>query len=452
MENHILAENLSQLETLLEERKYTQAAAVVKDLNPADAAALLEELPEQKVPVLFRLCPKELAADAFAYMSPEAQELLVRSFSDRELDEVMEQLFLDDTVDMIEEMPANVVKKILRHVDAETRKMINQVLNYPKDSAGSMMTMEYVDLKRSMTVEQAFERIRRTGVEKETVYTCYVTDSRRKLEGIVTVKDLLLARKDEVIRNIMETNIKFVSTHTDQEEAARELSRYDFLALPVVDAEERLVGIVTVDDAIDVIEEEATEDIEKMAAMAPSDRPYMRTGIWETWRKRVPWLLFLMISATFTSGIISAYEGALAASVVLTGFIPMLMDTGGNSGGQSSATIIRGLSLGEIRYGDVPRVVLKESAVALLNGCTLAAANFVKLMLIDRVGLPVALVVCATLMAVVLVSNLVGSCLPVLAKRLGFDPAVMASPLITTIVDAIALTIYFNVAKLVLGI
>ena len=452
MENHILAENLSQLETLLEERKYTQAAAVVKDLNPADAAALLEELPEQKVPVLFRLCPKELAADAFAYMSPEAQELLVRSFSDRELDEVMEQLFLDDTVDMIEEMPANVVKKILRHVDAETRKMINQVLNYPKDSAGSMMTMEYVDLKRSMTVEQAFERIRRTGVEKETVYTCYVTDSRRKLEGIVTVKDLLLARKDEVIRNIMETNIKFVSTHTDQEEAARELSRYDFLALPVVDAEERLVGIVTVDDAIDVIEEEATEDIEKMAAMAPSDRPYMRTGIWETWRKRVPWLLFLMISATFTSGIIPAYEGALAASVVLTGFIPMLMDTGGNSGGQSSATIIRGLSLGEIRYGDVPRVVLKESAVALLNGCTLAAANFVKLMLIDRVGLPVALVVCATLMAVVLVSNLVGSCLPVLAKRLGFDPAVMASPLITTIVDAIALTIYFNIAKLVLGI
>ena len=452
MENNLMEEQLQRLETLLEERKFSGAGAIVKDMNPADAAWILEELPEQRMPILFRLLPKELAADTFAYMEPESQELLVRGFSDRELDEVMEQLFLDDTVDMIEEMPANVVKKILRHVDAETRKMINQVLNYPKDSAGSMMTMEYVDLKRSMTVEQAFERIRRTGVEKETVYTCYVTDSRRKLEGIVTVKDLLLARKDEVIRNIMETNIKFVSTHTDQEEAARELSRYDFLALPVVDAEERLVGIVTVDDAIDVIEEEATEDIEKMAAMAPSDRPYMRTGIWETWRKRVPWLLFLMISATFTSGIISAYEGALAASVVLTGFIPMLMDTGGNSGGQSSATIIRGLSLGEIRYGDVPRVVLKESAVALLNGCTLAAANFVKLMLIDRVGLPVALVVCATLMAVVLVSNLVGSCLPVLAKRLGFDPAVMASPLITTIVDAIALTIYFNIAKLVLGI
>ena len=452
MENPILMELLSRLDSLLEEKKYSQAAALAKDLNPADAALLLEELPEQRMPVLFRLCPKELAADAFAYMSPETQEVLVQCFTDRELDEVMSQLFLDDTVDMIEEMPANVVKKILRHVDADTRKMINQVLNYPKDSAGSIMTMEYVDLKRSMTVEQAFQRIRRTGVEKETIYTCYVTDSRRKLLGIVTVKDLLLARNDQVLRDIMETNVKFVHTHTDQEEAARELSRYDFLALPVVDGEQRLVGIVTVDDAIDVIQEEATEDIEKMAAMAPSDRPYMKTGIWETWRNRVPWLLFLMISATFTSGIISAYEGALAASVVLTGFIPMLMDTGGNSGGQSSATIIRGLSLGEIQYRDVPRVLLKECAVALLNGGTLAVANFAKLMLLDRVGLLVSAVVCLTLLAVVLVANIVGSCLPVLAKRLGFDPAVMASPLITTLVDAIALTIYFNIAKLILGI
>ena len=452
MENPILMELFSRLDTLLEERKFSQAAALAKDLMPADAALLLEELPEQKMPVLFRLCPKELAADAFAYMSPEAQEVLVQSFSDLELDEVMGQLFLDDTVDLIEEMPANVVKKILRHVDADTRRMINQVLNYPKDSAGSIMTMEYVDLKRSMTVEQAFQRIRRTGVEKETIYTCYVTDSRRKLLGIVTVKDLLLAQNDQILRDIMETNVKFVHTHTDQEEAARQLSRYDFLALPVVDGEQRLVGIVTVDDAMDVIQEEATEDIEKMAAMAPSDRPYMRTGIWETWRHRVPWLLFLMISATFTSGIISAYEGALAASVVLTGFIPMLMDTGGNSGGQSSATIIRGLSLGEIQYRDVPRVLLKECAVALLNGGTLAVANFAKLMLFDRVGLLVSAVVCTTLLAVVLAANLVGSSLPVLAKRLGFDPAVMASPLITTIVDAIALTVYFNIAKLILGI
>lgn len=452
MENNFIMENLQQMETLLEEKKFSQAGMLAKDWNPADAAALLEELPELKMPVLFRLLPKELAADTFAYMSPEAQEVLVRGFSDRELDEVMEQLFLDDAVDMIEEMPANVVKKILRHVDSETRRMINQVLNYPKDSAGSIMTMEYVDLKRSMTVEQAFERIRRTGVEKETIYTCYVTDSRRKLEGIVTVKDLLLARKDEVIRNIMETNVKFVSTHADQEEAARALSKYDFLALPVVDAEERLVGIVTVDDAIDVIQEEATEDIEKMAAIAPSDRPYMKTGVWATWSKRVPWLLFLMISATFTSGIISAYESALAASVVLTSFIPMLMDTGGNSGGQSSATIIRGLSLGEIQYRDVPRVLLKECTVALLCGGTLAIANFIKLMLFDKVSLAVAAVVCVTLVAAMAVANLVGSSLPVLAKRLGLDPTVTASPLITTIVDAVALMIYFNVAKLFLGI
>ncbi len=452
MENNLMEEQLQRLEELLEERKFSGAGAIVKDMNPADAAWILEELPEQRMPILFRLLPKELAADTFAYMEPESQELLVRGFSDRELDEVMEQLFLDDTVDMIEEMPANVVKKILRHVDSETRRMINQVLNYPKDSAGSIMTMEYVDLKRGMTVEQAFERIRRTGVEKETIYTCYVTDSRRKLLGIVTVKDLLLARKDEVIRNIMETNIKYVSTHTDQEEAARALSKYDFLALPVVDAEERLVGIVTVDDAIDVIQEEATEDIEKMAAIAPSDRPYMKTGVFATWRKRVPWLLFLMISATFTSGILASFEGALAASMVLTNFIPMLMDTGGNSGGQSSATIIRGLSLGEIQYRDVPRVLLKECSVAMLCGGALALANFVKLLLIDRVALTVAAVVCVTLVAAILVANIVGSSLPILAKRLGLDPTVTASPLITTIVDAVVLMIYFNIAKAVLGI
>lgn len=437
---------------LLEAKKYSEIGALLKDMNPADAAVMLEELPEQKMPIVFRLLSKELAADTFAYMDGDAQEILVRGFSDKELDEVMEQLFLDDTVDMLEEMPANVVKRVLRHVDADTRKMINQVLNYPKDSAGSIMTMEYVDLKRSMTVEQAFERIRATGVEKETIYTCYVTDSRRKLEGIVTVKDLLLSPKLEVIRNIMETNVKFVSTHTDQELVARELSKYDFLAIPVVDAEERLVGIVTVDDALDVIQEEATEDIEKMAAITPTDRPYMKTSVFETWKKRIPWLLFLMISATFTSGIISSFEDALAASVILTSFIPMLMDTGGNAGSQSSTTVIRGLSLGEIRYGDVLKIVTKESFVSLMCGATLAVANFAKLMLIDRVSLLVAAVVCLTLVVVVLVSNIVGCTLPVLAKRVGFDPAVMASPLITTIVDAVALIIYFNIAKLLLGI
>ena len=437
---------------LLNNKKYSEAALLVKNMIPADAAALLEEMPEAKLPLLFRLLPKELAADVFAYMEGETQELLIRGFSDKELEEMMDQLFLDDTVDMIEEMPANVIKKILRHVDVETRRMINQVLNYPKDSAGSIMTMEYVDLKRSMTVEQAFERIRATGVEKETIYTCYVTDSRRKLEGIVTVKDLLLSPKTETIRNIMETNIKFVSTHTDQEEVARELSKYDFLAIPVVDNEERLVGIVTVDDAIDVLQEEATEDIEKMAAITPSEKPYIKTGVFATWKQRVPWLLILTISATFTSAIIASYESALAATVILTNFIPMLMDTGGNSGSQSSITIIRGLSLGEIRYSDVPRIILKEASVALLCGATLAAVNFVKLLVFDRVTLLVAAVVCLTLLAVMLVANLVGSTLPILAKRLGFDPAVMASPFITTIVDAVALVIYFNIAKLLLGI
>ncbi len=437
---------------LLNNKKYSEAALLVKNMIPADAAALLEEMPEAKLPLLFRLLPKELAADVFAYMEGETQELLIRGFSDKELEEMMDQLFLDDTVDMIEEMPANVIKKILRHVDVDTRKMRHQVLNDPQDSAGSIMTMEYVDLKRSMTVEQAFERIRATGVEKETIYTCYVTDSRRKLEGIVTVKDLLLSPKTETIRNIMETNIKFVSTHTDQEEVARELSKYDFLAIPVVDNEERLVGIVTVDDAIDVLQEEATEDIEKMAAITPSEKPYIKTGVFATWKQRVPWLLILTISATFTSAIIASYESALAATVILTNFIPMLMDTGGNSGSQSSITIIRGLSLGEIRYSDVPRIILKEASVALLCGATLAAVNFVKLLVFDRVTLLVAAVVCLTLLAVMLVANLVGSTLPILAKRLGFDPAVMASPFITTIVDAVALVIYFNIAKLLLGI
>ncbi len=437
---------------LLEEKKYSQLAVELKDLNPADAAALLQEAPESKMPILFRLLPKQLAADAFAYMDGDTQEVLIRGFSDRELDEVMEQMFVDDAVDMIEEMPANVVKRILRHVDSDTRKMINQVLQYPKDSAGSIMTMEYVDLKPHMTVDQAFERIRRTGVEKETVYTCYVTDAGRKLEGIVTVKDLLLAPKEETIDKIMETNVKYVSTNTDQEEVAQALSRYDFLAIPVVDAEERLVGIVTVDDAIDVLQEEATEDIEKMAAILPSDKPYIKTGVFATWRQRAPWLLILTISATFTSGIIGTFEEALKVVPILTAFIPMLMDTGGNSGSQSSISIIRALSLGEISYRDVPRIIGKEAGVAFFCGLTLVGVNFLKLIFFDRVGALVAAVVCLTLLLVVLVANLVGSTLPILAKRLGADPAVMASPFITTIVDAVALIIYFNVAKLLLGI
>ena len=443
---------LDKILELLENKDFPQLGNLLKDMNPADVAELFEDLPREKMALVFRLLPKELAADAFAYMNPDEQTVLVEAFSDKELHDVVNELYVDDAADMIEEMPANLVKRILRHTDAETRVLINQILNYPKDSAGSIMTMEYVDLKRGMTVEEAFDRIRAIGVEKETVYTCYVTDSRRKLKGIVTVKDLLLAPKNELIRNIMETNIIYVSTHTDKEEVASLFGKYDFLAVPVVDNEERLVGIVTVDDAIDVIQDEATEDIEMMAAITPTDKPYMKTGGFATWKKRIPWLLLLMISATFTGSIITSFEDALSASIVLTGFIPMLMDTGGNAGSQASVSIIRGLSLGEIEYKDIGRILWKEARVAFLCGVSLAVANFVKLLLVDRVTIPVAIVVCSTLVVTVLAAKLVGCSLPVLAKRIGFDPAVMASPFITTIVDALSLLIYFRIACAVLHI
>lgn len=443
---------LDKILELLENKDFPQLGNLLKDMNPADVAELFEDLPREKMALVFRLLPKELAADAFAYMNPDEQTVLVEAFSDKELHDVVNELYVDDAADMIEEMPASLVKRILRHTDAETRVLINQILNYPKDSAGSIMTMEYVDLKRGMTVEEAFDRIRAIGVEKETVYTCYVTDSRRKLKGIVTVKDLLLAPKNELIRNIMETNIIYVSTHTDKEEVASLFGKYDFLAVPVVDNEERLVGIVTVDDAIDVIQDEATEDIEMMAAITPTDKPYMKTGVFATWKKRIPWLLLLMISATFTGSIITSFEDALSASIVLTGFIPMLMDTGGNAGSQASVSIIRGLSLGEIEYKDIGRILWKEARVAFLCGVSLAVANFVKLLLIDRVTIPVAIVVCSTLIVTVLAAKLVGCSLPVLAKRIGFDPAVMASPFITTIVDALSLLIYFRIACAVLHI
>ena len=443
---------LDKILELLENKDFPQLGNLLKDMNPADVAELFEDLPREKMALVFRLLPKELAADAVAYMNPDEQTVLVEAFSDKELHDVVNELYVDDAADMIEEMPASLVKRILRHTDAETRVLINQILNYPKDSAGSIMTMEYVDLKRGMTVEEAFDRIRAIGVEKETVYTCYVTDSRRKLKGIVTVKDLLLAPKNELIRNIMETNIIYVSTHTDKEEVASLFGKYDFLAVPVVDNEERLVGIVTVDDAIDVIQDEATEDIEMMAAITPTDKPYMKTGVFATWKKRIPWLLLLMISATFTGSIITSFEDALSASIVLTGFIPMLMDTGGNAGSQASVSIIRGLSLGEIEYKDIGRILWKEARVAFLCGVSLAAANFVKLLLIDRVTIPVAIVVCSTLVVTVLAAKLVGCSLPVLAKRIGFDPAVMASPFITTIVDALSLLIYFRIACAVLHI
>lgn len=442
-------------ETILElllSKQYHELKNILNEMNPADLAALLENLPRDTLPILFRILAKELAAEVFVEFNSDTKELLIEGFSDNELKEVLDELYIDDTVDIIEEMPANVVKRILKHSDGETRASINQILNYPKDSAGSIMTIEFIDLKMNMTVEDAFTRIRRIAIDKETIYTCYVIDPNRKLIGLVSVKDLLLADYSSTIEEIMETNVISVNTLDDKEEVAHKFSKYDFLALPVVDKEERLVGIVTVDDAIDVIQEENTEDIEKMAAITPSDKPYMQTGIIATWKKRIPWLLLLMISATFTGKIIAGYESALSTYAVLTTFIPMFMDTAGNAGSQTSVTIIRGLSLNEIEFKNIFKIMCKELCVAVLCGITLAAANFVKVMVIDRVTVMVAVVVSITLFLTIIVAKLVGCVLPMIAKRIGFDPAVMASPFITTIVDAMSLIVYFNIAVKILGI
>ena len=438
--------------SLLERKKYTTLRDILTTMNPADIAALFDYLEDDALPLLFRLLPKEQAAETFVEMDEDMQELLILGFSDTELKEVVDELYVDDAVDLIEEMPANVVKRILRQADPDTRKMINEILKYPDDSAGSIMTTEYVSFRPDMTVMEAIKRIRRTGVDKETIYTCYVIEDNRKLVGIVSIRTLLLSEENDVIRDIMETHVIAVGTLDDQEAVAHMFRKYNFLAMPVVDGENRLVGIVTVDDAIDVMQEEATEDIEMMAAITPTDKPYMKTGVFETWRKRIPWLLILMISATFTGMIITSFEDALAAQVVLTAFIPMLMDTGGNSGSQASVTVIRGISLGEIEFRDLPKVIWKESRVAVLCGVTLSAANFLKLMFFDRVSMQIAAVVCLTLILTVIVAKVIGCTLPMLAKKVGFDPAVMASPFITTAVDAISLLVYFQIAKLLLGI
>lgn len=447
----------STLDALLSEKKYATIRDILSTMNPADIASVFDEMEEERLPLLFRLLPKELAAEAFVEMEPEAQELLIRGFSDSELREVLDELYVDDAVDIVEEMPANVVRRILSQADPQMRKEINEILRYPENSAGSIMTTEYVSLRPNMTVEESILRIRRTGVDKETIYTCYVTKNRT-LIGLVTVKDLLLAQDDETtIEEIMETNVISVNTHTDQEEVARMFSKYDFLALPVVDAESRMVGIVTFDDAMDVMEDEVTEDMEIMGGMTPSDKTYLRSTVFDLFKHRIPWLMLLMVSATFTGLIISGFENALAAQVVLTAFIPMLMDTGGNSGSQSSVTIIRALSLGEVEFRDLPRVVWKEIRTAVLCGVTLAVACFVKIMLVDRLLLGntevtwlVAFVVCVTLALTVLVAKIIGCSLPLLAKKLGFDPAVMASPFITTIVDALSLLVYFGIASALL--
>ena len=453
-------ELVEKIEDLVNRKRYTELRDLLLPLEPADIAILADDLDDEKtLPLLFRLLPKEQAAEVFVELDSDQQELLIQSFSNTELKEVLDELYLDDTVDIVEEMPANVVKRILKHSDPEMRKSINEILKYPEDSAGSIMTTEFVDLKETMTVEDALKRIRRTGPDKETINICYVIDEGRHLIGLLSIRTLLLAEEDDIIGDIMERNFICVQTLDDQESTARALSKYDFLALPVVDTENRLVGIVTVDDAMDVLQEEVTEDIEKMAAILPSDKPYLKTGVLETWKARTPWLLVLMLSATFTGIILTHFEGALMSCAILTSFVPMLSGTGGNSGTQASTAVIRALSLGEVRFSDLIRVIWKEFRVSLCCGICLACANFLKMLVVDRwllhnpaVTPLVALVVCCTLVGTVICAKLVGCSLPILAEKIGFDPAVMASPFISTIVDSISLLIYFQIASAILGI
>ena len=448
---------------MLEDKKYSTLRDILVTMNPSDIAGIFEDLEEKQIPLMFRLLPKELAAETFVEMESEAQELLIRGFSDNELREVLDELYVDDAADIVEEMPANVVKRILKNVDPEMRHSINQILRYPENSAGSLMTTEYVSLRPQMTVEEAILRIRRQGVDKETIYTCYVTAKDRRLIGVVTVKDLLLAEDDEMtIEEIMQQNMSdliFVNTRTDQEEVAMMFSKYNFLALPVVDGEGRMVGIVTFDDAMDVMEEEATEDMELMSGMTPSEKPYLRSSAFELFKNRIPWLMLMMVSATFTGLIMTAFEDALAAQIALSAFIPMLMGTGGNSGSQSSVTVIRGLSLGELEFADILTILWKEIRTALMCGLALAVVCFVKIWLVDHlmlgnenITLMVDLVVCLALAVTVVLAKMVGCMLPLAAKAVKLDPAVMASPFISTIVDALSLLVYFMFAKMLLHI
>ena len=454
-----LEELVEEIQYLMQSKSYAALRETFLAMEPADIALLLEEMGEEAMPLLYRLLPKEPAAEVFVELDSDSQEMLINGFSNSELTEVLEELYLDDVADIVEEMPASVVIRILDRATPEMRKSINDILKYPEDSAGSIMTMEFLSLKKAMTVSDAFKRIRRIGGEMETINMLYVTDSRRKLLGVLSVRDLLLADEEDLIEDLMDPNVIFATTRDDKEDVAQALSKYDFLAMPIVDMENRLVGIVTVDDAMDVIEEETTEDFEKMAAMLPSDKPYLKTGVFETWKARTPWLLILMLSATFTGMILTHFESALMSCAVLTAFVPMLSGTGGNSGTQASTAIIRALSLGEVRFSDCLEVLWKEFRVSLCCGICLAVANFAKMMVVDywlmhnpAVTPMVALVVCATLVCTVACAKLVGCSLPILAEKLGLDPAVMASPFISTIVDSLSLLIYFNFATMLLGI
>ncbi len=441
-----------EIEKLLEEKQYTRLRQLAAELNDADIAAAMEEMEEKDLLKMFRILPKSMAADVFSYLEVESQQFIITSLSERDAADIIDNLMSDDAADLLEEMPANVVKKLLASASPDTRRDINHLLRYPEDSAGSIMTVEYMDFKEDYTVADAIAKIRKTGMDSETINICYVLDKKRTLVGTVALRYLLLSEPEAIIGEMMHENVISLNTLMDQEEVAGQFKKYDFTSMPVVDNENRMVGIITVDDVVDIIEEETTEDIEKMAAIVPTDKPYMRTGVFETWKKRMPWLLLLMISATFTGRIITSFEGALSAYVVLTAYIPMLMDTGGNAGGQASVTIIRSISLNDVEFADLPKVIWKEFRVALICGATLAAANFCKLLWLDGVSMMVAAVVCVTLLVTLIAAKFFGCVLPMLAKKAGFDPAVMASPFITTIVDAVSLLTYFQIATLLLGI
>ena len=465
MSNEIKSYDEELLLDLLDRRQYSELMRRFDEMLPIDAAEFLSGLPSHRFPVVFRLLKKDTAAAIFAELDADRQESLISGMTDAEIARMLDELFVDDAVDMLEEMPAGMVTRIMRAATPDTRAEINRFLAYPVNSAGSVMTSEFLDLKKSMTCTEAVDHIRRIGLDKETVYVAYVTDHARVLEGVVPLKKLLFASPDDLIGEIMDKHVIYGYTHDDRESVAQLISHYDILALPIVDKEQRLVGLVTVDDALDVLQDEVTEDIEKMAAILPTDKPYMRTGVLETWKKRIPWLLLLMISGIFTGAIISHYEAAIGTCAILTAFFPMLMDTGGNAGGQTSVTVIRGLSLGEIEPRDVWRILFKELRVALLCGITLAAATFLKVMAIDfrfqlqsisesgfvQNNLHIALVVSITVFLAIPIAKFVGTLLPLGAKRIGLDPAVVASPFITTIVDTVIIYLYFTIASAVLG-
>ena len=444
--------NTDELLDLLNSKNLSEAKNKLMEMNEFDIAELIEDLPDDKLIQAFRLLPKSIASDVFVNMDDEVQKKLITSLTNNEATAIIEDMYTDDAADLFDEMPAVMISKLLNGVSKETRLQINKLLKYPDNSAGSLMAMEYIHLKKGLTIRESIERIRKQKEDFVSYDSCFVTDNERKLLGYVTVKDIIINEPTTLIDDIMHECEHSLTTMMDQEEVAGIFQDYDYSTLPVVDSENRLVGIITIDDIVDIIEEEATEDMEKMAAIMPTDKTYMKTGVFETWKKRIPWLLLLMISATFTGSIITHFEEALASTVILTSFIPMLLDTGGNAGSQASVSVIRSLSLDEIEFKDTLKVIWKEIRVAVLCGITLAIANFAKLIWIDQVGAKIAAVVCLTLIVTVLFAKFVGSSLPILAKRIGFDPAVMASPFITTIVDACSLLIYFKIAGILLGI